>query len=190
MIGANLYQAVPEVAGAQRLGPGRTASVAPGDFVQVEDDLSNFEAVQANRGKLDCWTTAWLADPAPGLRPVGHPEYRGEAWMAEAGTPVDVQVTPGRVQVQIVDSGRVVINQNAFDGWSVDGRPAEAHDGLLSAELSPGAHIFRYRPPGLIAGLATSALGLVLLVGCARRRAPGRAASSSVPPPRMDPPPP
>ncbi len=190
--------AAPRAAGLQRLGAGRTSQVAAGDFVQVEDDLTNFEAARANRGKLDCWTTAWLEDPSPALRAVGHPEYRGEAWLLETGATLEARITPNSVTVDLGDgAGTVVINQNAFEGWTADGAPASSHQGLIAAALGPGVHTLRYQPPGLAAGLALMALGGVVMLGAAVREltaaggtggsepwtAPAPGASSSAPPP-------
>ena len=176
--------ASPRAATDQRLGPGRHSQVPAGDFVQVEDELSNYEAVRANRGKLDCWTTAWLADPSPALRPVGHPEYRGEAWRLETGEALPVSITPSVITVDMGPrGGTAVINQNAFRGWTADGAPAGSHEGLLSAPLGPGERALSYRPPGLPLGAALSLVGLAALFGFARSRAPGPAASSRTPPP-------
>jgi len=174
--------AAPKAATDQRLGPGRHSQVPRGDFLQVEDELSNYEAVRANRGKLDCWTTAWLADPSPALRPAGHPEYKGEAWLLETGEALPVTVTPARITVDMGQrSGTAVINQNAFRGWRADGAPAGEHEGLLAAPLGPGERVFAYRPPGLPLGAGLSLFGFVALFGFARSRAPDPAASSRTP---------
>jgi len=177
------WHAAPQAASLMRLGPGRQVEVARGDFLQTDDDLSNFEAAQANRGKIDCWTTAWLADPAPGLRAAGAPGYRGEVWLAETGAALPAKLSPGLVEVGVPRDGTVVVNQNAFRGWEVHGGPASAREGLLAAELSAGIYTFRYRPPGLTLGLILSALGLAALAVFARSRAPAPATRSTAPPP-------
>lgn len=182
-VGLWVWAAAPRAAAAQRLGPGRRSALRPGAFHQVEDALSNYEALRANRGKLDCWTTAWLEDPAPGLTPAGDPDYRGEVWLLETGETLEASLEPGRIEVALEAPGTVVVNQNAFRGWAVDGRPAGSHRGLLAATLPAGRHTFRYRPPGLWPGLLLSACGLAALLGFARSRAPGPAASSSGPRP-------
>lgn len=175
-----LVTAAPEAATTQRLGPGPQADVAAGAFVQTDDELTSFQALRANRGKIDCWTTAWLEDPSESLRAVGHEGYRGEVWRTDGGE-VEASLVPGRVTVQLDTPARVVVNQNAFRGWTVDGREADEHDGLLSAELPAGEHVFVYRPPGFWLGLLVSLAALVAWVGLVRSTARGRAASGSAP---------
>ncbi len=176
-------EAAPLARHAQQMGPGRTSQVASGDFAQTRSELSNYEALQAGVGKIDCWTTAWLADPSPSLQARGDADYRGEAWRLEDGRALAVDFTPSRVTVTLPESGTVVLNQNAFDGWEVDGVPAGAHAGLVAQALPAGRHTFSYRPPGLVPGLVLSALGVLGLFGCARRRAPGPPASGTGQPP-------
>ena len=71
----------------------------------------------------------------------------------------------------------MVINQNSFRGWSVDGHPITAESGLLRANLSSGLHVFRYTPPGLMLGSGLSLVGLILLFGFARQKGFYRRAS-------------
>ncbi len=175
-----LWVAAPRAAIAQRLGPGPVAEVASGTYVQTDDELTSYQALRANRGKLDCWTTAWLEDPAPGLRAVGSQGYRGEVWRTDGGA-VQAELTPGRVEVVLAGPARVVVNQNAFRGWEVDGRAADAEDGLLAADLSAGVHTFRYRPPGFVPGALISGLALVIWGVLVRNRARGPGASGSGP---------
>ena len=182
-LGWGLVIAAPRAANGQQLGPGRTSQVTPSTFAQTRSELTNFEAMQAGLGKLDCWTTAWLEDPAPGLRARGDSDYRGEAWRLEDGAELAVEFTPSAMGVALPEAGTVVLNQNSIDGWMVFGAPAGSHDGLVAQELSAGIYTFRYRPPGLMLGVVLSGLGLLVLVGCARRRAPGPRANGSGPPP-------
>ena len=175
-----VWTAAPEAATAQRLGVGTRAEVAEGPFVQTDDELTSYQALRANRGKIDCWTTAWLEDPSPALRAVGHQGYRGEVWRPDGGV-VEAELAPGAIRVVLDTPGRVVVNQNAFRGWEVDGRAADDHDGLLSAELPAGEHVFRYRPPGFCAGVLISLFALVAWAGLARSTARARAASGSAP---------
>jgi hypothetical protein len=168
---------------AMALGPqrGRPLPLEPAPFRQLVGPHSNFEAIQAGQGKLDCWTTAWLDDPAPGLRAQGQEGYLGEAWMAATGESVDLRVTTATLEVVLPYAGEVVINQNAFSGWSVDGHPLPGESGLLRANLSGGPHVFRYTPPGLRVGMALSGLGLMILLGSWRQKGFYRRASAGEP---------
>ena len=77
-----------------------------------------------------------------------------------------------------------MLSQSWFKGWAatVDGRsaPVVRADGLvLGVPISAGRHrvVFRYRPPGLAAGIALSAVSIAGLGGWAaveRRRRPRR----------------
>jgi len=183
LVGWWVAVAAPQAAQAQRLGPGRSVEVAAGAFVQTRSELTNYEAVQARKGKLDCWTTAWLEDPSEALRAVGEEGYRGEAWRLEDGTELPVDWSPAAIQVGLPEAGTVVLNQNAFDGWRVGGRVAGSHQGLIAAELPAGLYTFRYRPPGLRLGVGLSVVGLVLLVVYGRRRARVLPATGSGPTP-------
>ncbi|MEE2751598.1 MAG: hypothetical protein VX519_09210 [Myxococcota bacterium] len=178
--------AAPQAAKAQRLGPGAALQVAPGSFVQARGEGTNYASVRANQGRLDCWTTAWLEDPAPGLRAVGDVGYRGEAWLAQSDVPVAVQRTNSTLTVELPVAGRVVFNQNAFRGWRVNGAPAESEDGLLAADLPEGESVLIYRPPGLGWGMFLSSLGLWVLGVAARRRVRARKASNTEPQSQKD----
>jgi hypothetical protein len=57
-----------------------------------------------------------------------------------------------------------------FDrGWSVDGKPALEHHGMVAApvERATTSVTFRYRPPRLLAGMALFFAALAALVGLA-----------------------
>jgi Bacterial membrane protein YfhO len=80
-------------------------------------------------------------------------------------------------------SGRLVFREAAAPGWNagLDGRPAaveRAEGRYLAVAVPSGRHrvVFRYRPPRLVAGVAVSALSLLvvawLAVGARRRRPP------------------
>ncbi len=169
----HVWTAAPAAAWHYHIGPGQPHEIpAAGDFVQVDDELTTWESMRANRGKPRCWTTAWLADPGPVLAREDE-GYRGEVFMAD-GTPVPAVLTPGRIELDAPHAGTVVVNQNAFEGWHIDGEPAGSRDGLLAAEVNAGPAVFAYRPPGLLLGLLMTLAGLVLVAlparGTVRRR--------------------
>jgi hypothetical protein len=159
----HVHVAAPEAARHYHLGPGQAHAIPPaGDFVQVDDELTTWEAMRANRGKPRCWTTAWLDDPGPVLAREDE-GYRGEVYLDD-GTPVPATITPNRVRFEAPRAGRLVVNQNAFEGWRFQGRPAGTLEGLLSVEVPAGEGELVYRPPGLWLGLLMSILGLVVLL--------------------------
>ena len=125
------------------------------------------------------------AVPATVLQPDGTFEdeegYRGEAWTAtEASLGGEKEPPPGtarlvalRPQEVVVEHslaapGIVLVNQNAWLGWSCSDRPISAaateSEGLLAFEAPAGARLrttCSWRPRGLWPGAALSLLGLV-----------------------------
>jgi hypothetical protein len=185
LLGIWIQEAAPASRAAMNIGPqrARPAPLAPGEFEQIEGPHSNFEAIVAGKAKLDCWTTAWLEDPGEGLSAVGRNDYRGEAYMSPSGTPVPLSVSTSRITVTLPVGGKVVLNQNYFKGWEVDGFNVDNHRGLVSANLTAGEHEFRYRPPGFRLGLGISVFGLGLLGVFGRRKGFGPQPSEGEPRP-------
>lgn len=102
------------------------------------------------------------------------------AWLQPPGTALGEEVEPvefmsrhiGGIYVAARGPGDLVLSEIAYPGWQVrvDGQPADmqAAGGLLrSVTLKEGAHFvaFIYRPMSLYAGLALSALALLLFAG-------------------------
>lgn len=125
------------------------------------------------------------AIPAYRLNPKGgtSPDraYAGEAWVTSrsatrAGTPMGeariVAYRGAEVEIawEVTEPATVMVNQNGADGWSCQEHPingaAKTKWGLLGFDVpgGGGSATCRWRPPRLGAGLATSALGLVLLL--------------------------
>jgi hypothetical protein len=180
-----IRDAAPRSQAILNIGPqrARPAPLIPGAFAQLEGPHSNYEAIRAGMGKLDCWTTAWLEDPAEGLSAKGRPDYRGEAFYKETGHSVPLDMRTSGFVVTLPLPGEVLINQNYFKGWRVDGRAVGEHEGLIAANLQAGEHVFRYHPPGLRIGFGFSVLGLGLLGVYGRRKGFGHPPSAGEPPP-------
>jgi len=175
-VGWYIAAAAPHAAWYYRIGPGRPHPIpGAGPFVQVDDDLTTWESMQANRGKPRCWTTAWLADPGP-VKAREDEGYLGEVYLTD-GMPVPALLSPNRIAFEAPKAGTLVVNQNAFSGWRYRGKPAGSRDGLLSVEVPAGEGVLVYSPPGLWLGVVLALAGLGLL--CWPRRAAARAAGSS-----------
>ena len=99
----------------------------------------------------------------PAVLPREDPHYLGEVVLLGHG-PVPALITPNRIDYDAPAAGRLVVNQNAFDGWQCGGVEAASQGGLLAADVGPGPGSCVYRPPGLWVGLAGMALGLGLVV--------------------------
>ena len=131
-------------------------------------------AMYGNTGVMNCYGV-----PPPrqlGARARDAPDYRGEAYLVEregGGARVTGR-TPNSAVIDIegAEAGdRLVFNMNHREGWSSDVGRLEPYEGAISVVLPAGARrvVLRYRPPGLLAGLA---LGLTTLaaLGWAQRR--------------------
>jgi hypothetical protein len=158
----HLQVAAPRAAWHYHIGPGQPHEIPEaGAFVQVEDGLTTWESMRANRGRPRCWTTAWLADPGPVLTRDDE-GYRGEAYLLD-GQPVTATITPNRIDFEAPSAGTLVVNQNAFEGWTYAGATAGSQDGLLAVEVPAGPGELVYRPPGLVLGSLMALAGLLVL---------------------------
>jgi len=102
----------------------------------------------------------------PGRPPTG--DARGSARIAvdlPERVEVDVEVDPGG------GPGYLILADTFDPGWSaqVDGRPTPIFPAYLAfraVRLEPGRHrvVFTYRPAGVVAGLAATAVGIVLAI--------------------------
>lgn len=155
--------AAPQAAGLQRLGPGPEVTLPAGEFKQTRDELTNLQALRANRGKVDCTSAAALTRPAPVLA-VTDLGYRGEAWNGRG--PVDVLVEGDLVVADVA----VTLNQSWFPGWP--GEPDE--HGFVVLPSGGG----EYRAPGLNVSWGPAALAPCLALLLAVRRLRGRGPSS------------
>ncbi len=142
------------------------------------------------------------AVPALILQPDGsveaEPAYRGEAWAATRaslsgaedappGTARLVALRPQEIVVEhsLREPGLVLINQNAWDGWTCGDRPvsrdADTWEGLLGFEAPAGEALTttcRWWPRGLVPGAALSILGVLGLGALWPWRRAGRRAQS------------
>lgn len=139
--------------------------------------------VRAGYGTIDGYENLHVPRGAVGVR--GSADYRGETWLeGTTGTATLTTLTTGtaRVTVQADGPGRLVLNQNFFPGWQGDAFDDTGHsvrvdvrasdDGLVATEVDARVRVvlFRYRPPLLNAGLALTALALVVCGFVWRRR--------------------
>ena len=92
------------------------------------------------------------------------------AWPADRARVVYDSPTDVRVDAVAVDHGMLVLADACYPGWlaTVDDEPAKivCANGLVRAvELTPGAHVvrFRYRPRSITLGAAASVVGLLII---------------------------
>jgi hypothetical protein len=125
------------------------------------------------------------AIPAYRLNPKGgtSPDraYAGEAWITSHSatrpeTPMgEAQIVAYRgaaldIGWEVSESATVMVNQNGADGWRCEDHAisatAKTKWGLLGFDVPAGrgTTTCRWRPPRMVAGLATSTLGLILLL--------------------------
>ena len=122
---------------------------------------------------------------SPPLRPpVAWEDERGDASPGGLRTPRMEEIKPHvyRVHLDPGGAGAIVVALNALPGWRAwceeDARPLAIHatrEGLIRVAVPERSRsvLLAYRPPGLIAGAAISALGLALL-GVTLSRRPSR----------------
>jgi hypothetical protein len=150
------------------------------DYEPCTWNISTLPGVLENVGTMECDTHNVLHTThrdedgrmlGVGARGADDPEYRGEAYVAEANAPVRVvSWTPNEVEVH-VDGARagehLVLNQNWDPGWSADATPAVAYRDAVATVLGASSQTvrFRYRSPLfgwglLVACLAVGAIGV------------------------------
>ena len=137
-----------------------------------------WEPVLRNRGNVIGETNIPMQRAAV---PQGSPGYRGEAFLQNRNGRVSAEITPIRIRVRahVTEADHLVINQNFFPGWRVEGTalgPPTSFDGRLSLWLPSGEHeiTLYFRPRGALVGgvvtLASSALCVLLLLRTQRAR--------------------
>ncbi len=135
-------------------------------------------AVLSNVGVVECYGVAGLAIywkepdgtiPGQGARGIGHPEYRGEAYLPSGvGKASVVSFSPNRFEVR-VEGARpgdvLVLNQNFDPSWRANDEPAFSHKDAVATRLTSGDGIvvFRYWPRRQWAGLGLLAFTLAAI---------------------------
>jgi hypothetical protein len=148
--------------------------------------------MMSNIGVLECYGVAGLSVynrnaqgfvPGMGAKGRGDPAYHGEVYIVggQGQSRID-SFTPNEVVVDVDDAkpGDVlVLNQNYYTGWSVNGRSVANHEDKISTTLQGGHErlVFRCRAPGLVVGVAifvltAGVLGWLMWLERRRRRAP------------------
>ncbi|MFH1808589.1 MAG: hypothetical protein ABIJ09_07585 [Pseudomonadota bacterium] len=145
-----------------------------GPFHLVDGDRPSQLANQRqNKGTIRCYELMPVS-PSKVLRR----GVQSQAWLepASAGQLEVERQSPNRwiLDVKLGAAARVLVNQNAAPGWSVEGElPATLHsvDGVLALDLPAGQGrlTLHYRTPGLLPAALLSALAwLALLIGILR----------------------
>ncbi|MFK0255879.1 YfhO family protein [Streptomyces sp. NPDC090445] len=135
-------------AALQPLGPSHGASSA-----------LVFEAPAPPRWALSCLDRGRLDAAVAGLR-------------ARAAASVRVGAAGVRATLPPGSEGTAVLAAPAIAGWTCNGRPAQAHLGLVAVPVAAGTTEVgcTFRPPGLLPGAAAAAAALLLVAGLAVRR--------------------
>lgn len=133
---------------------------------------SAYENFLAGTGTIPCRQGLHLPQLAHAGSEAG---YRGEAWI-EGGTG-DARIVEATSRRFVVDcrapgGGLLVLNQNDFTAWTVEGASRASSDGLVAARVGPGASrvTFTVASGSALAGSLFSALGLLGLAAVSRRR--------------------
>jgi len=98
-------------------------------------------------------------------------EFRPRVWQEDGARAEMLDWTPNRITVRAEGPGRLILSEVADPGWEARANGVvltiEPVEGLLrSVALEPGVQevVFEYRPPAVFAGLALTAIGLIVLV--------------------------
>lgn len=157
-------------------------------YVVPDWSLPAVPAMLSNVGVLECYGVAGLAIywkqpdgsiPGQGARGIGHPNYRGEAYLPSGvGRASVVSFSPNRIEVQVEGAkpGDVlVLNQNFDPSWRADGEPAFSHEDAVATRLSAGDGIvtFHYWPRRQWAGLGLFAFTLAAIAYASKKRGGG-----------------
>ncbi|MGW1137103.1 YfhO family protein [Streptomyces zhihengii] len=192
--GTEVFLWAPQWTGTARLGdnpgerllggePRRRAALTPLGTATGPGTPVVYSGEAPRDAEIGCLDPARLSAAVDGLRRTGAVSVEVSAHGVRAELP------PGSTGVAVLAAPRIA-------GWSCDGRPADAHLGLVAVPLDGTRTTVScsFRPPGLLAGAGVGVgalLGLLVTVAVARRRAsgPGRVAGSgaagSVPAPPL-----
>ena len=144
-------------------------------------DSSLYPALLSNVGVIDCYETANVPRNAV---PASSADYKGEAYLlGTAGTAHISAWSPNRVAVDVDASkeGFLVLNQNYYPGWGLEGGSGgqvEGIDGLLAVKITPSDRqiVLHYLPASFIAGLAVTLItvlfGVIMVASRGRVRFP------------------
>jgi hypothetical protein len=129
-------------------------------------------AMIGNTGVINCYGTPPF--DRKGARPVGAPDYKGEAWLTTKGTAKVAEWSPNHVVIDVegAEPGALLVyNMNFDEGWRSDAGRVVSHDNALATPLQAGRSrvTLRYRPPYLGLGVLCAALAVGALVGLRRR---------------------
>ena len=151
-------------------------------FRQVVDNqygLSMFAAAKANMGVASCYEVRGVM-PHTHVRGFNQPDYRGEAYLSNAGALRFSQWTPNEwtFEVESAVPSAIVVNQNFDPGWRVaqgEGNISSNADGLIEVEIPAGKQhlVLTYHSKEFLIGLLCATgtvVALILLWGYERRR--------------------
>jgi len=125
-----------------------------------------YRHILQNRGVVDAYETIPVRNNA---RAVTDTNYQGEAYFLGKGAVTSLGWSPNRLAFKVTahEAGRLVVNQNYWDGWRATNGMPRPYNGLLSIELGKGDHIVSlYYLPGSFlagAGVLVGTLSLIII---------------------------
>ncbi|MFD9218813.1 YfhO family protein [Streptomyces sp. NPDC060064] len=162
-VGSEVFLWAPDFTGTAGLGggkpvklrggqPKRRAALTPLGTVTAPDTTIGYGRAAPRRASVGCLDRAKLAAAVDRLKSTGA---------------VSVKVTDSGVRAQLPPGtrGTAVLAAPRIAGWSCDGRPADSYLGLVAVPLDGKSTRVdcSFRPPGLKAGTAIGAAGLLAL---------------------------
>jgi hypothetical protein len=146
--------------------------VAPFQYKRRDWAGPMYLAMLGNTGVIDCYGTPPF--DRKGARPVGAPDYHGEAWLTGPGSAKVVEWSPNHVVVDVegAEPGALLVyNMNFDEGWRSDAGRVVSQDNAPATPVPAGSSrvTLRYRPPNLGLGVLVAALTAGALVALRRR---------------------
>lgn len=164
-VGSEVFLWAPDYTGTARLGdaepvmprggrPERRAALTSLGTVTAPDTTITYGRTAPREASVGCLDRGLLKAAVDGLKATGA---------------VSVEVTDSGVRAKLPPgtTGTAVLAAPRIAGWSCDGRPADSYLGLVAVPLDGTKTTVdcTFRPPGLRAGAAVGAAGLLTLGG-------------------------
>ncbi|MCX6695855.1 MAG: hypothetical protein NTU61_06125 [Candidatus Altiarchaeota archaeon] len=104
-------------------------------------------------------------NPKSYVKAAGEEGYGGEAYLLDGGSAILQYAGPNSftIKADVNQTTTLVLNQNYYPGWTVNGKPALEYEGLLAADIDEsGEYTFRYYPTNFSLYVLLTIAGLIL----------------------------